>query len=81
MSYLINEGEKKMLKEKRRNVLKINRKEMADRLGVSFETVTHYEQGRVYPKARQIWKLKEAYQLTDEELVQWLKEISKEGDK
>ena len=70
-----------MLKTKRREVLKINRKAMSDILNVSVETVTYYEVGRAYPKAKDIWKLKEAYQLTDEELVQWLKEISKEGDK
>lgn len=61
-----------ILKEKR-NQLNISREEMGKRVGLSVFTIKSYENGYRYPNFTDIWNIKIHYNLTNEELLQWLK--------
>lgn len=72
---------KNLLREKRQE-LGLSQSQMANKLGIKSSngnhTVLRWEKGEVFPKAQDIWNLKICYQLTDEELVQWLRYINEE---
>lgn len=70
-----------LLRNKRKS-LDFTLEDMSKRLNVTITQVAYYEKGKKYPRANDIWKIKEAYQLSDEELLAWLKYIhEKKGDK
>ena len=72
---------KNLLRSKRKE-LGLNIEQMARKLGVGNTIVGYYETNKKYPKAKDIWKLKEAYELSDQELLAWLKYIHEmKGDK
>lgn len=72
---------KNLLRSKRKE-LGLNIEQMAKKLGVGNTIVGYYETNKKYPRANDIWKLKEAYELSDEELLKWLKYIHEmKGDK
>ena len=66
--------------KKRRKELGLSQWQMADKLNLTSNTankvILRWEKGQAFPECSKFWDLKEAYQLTDEELIQWLKYIN-----
>lgn len=60
------------LKEKRQ-YLKLTREEMSKRLNVSIYTINEWEYGRKIPKGYMLIDIAIAYEMTDEELIEYLK--------
>ena len=69
---------KDFLKEKRKET-NLDVDGMAKRLGVSSIAIYQYESGKRFPHATQLIKFAEAYQLSDQELIQWLKYINEKN--
>ena len=61
----------------RRNELKLTLDEMGKKMDVTKSAISYYEHGNRFPTIDNLWKLKKAYELTDEELWDWLKFINK----
>ena len=61
----------------RRKQLGYTALEIAKKLNASVSRVHHYEKERRYPLAVDIWSLKEVYQMSNEELLEWLEYINK----
>lgn len=59
------------LKNKRQE-LKMTQKEMALRLGYSLKTIEGYERGIRFPPIDKLMKIARAYQMTNEELIEYI---------
>ena len=67
------EGKGYLLKQ-RKLVLKCTRQELADKLGISLNTLTNWETGRTVPEWHRLDTVFEAYQLTDEQKLEYIYE-------
>ena len=67
------EGKGYLLKQ-RKLVLKCTRQELADKLGISLNTLTNWETGRTVPEWHRLDMVFEAYQLTDEQKLEYIYE-------
>ena len=75
------EGKGYLLKQ-RKLVLKCTRQELADKLGISLNTLTNWETGRTVPEWHRLDTVFEAYQLTDEQKLEYIYEtIAKAKEK
>ena len=75
------EGKGYLLKQ-RKLVLKCTRQELADKLGISLNTLTNWETGRTVPEWYRLDIVFEAYQLTDEQKLEYIYEtIAKAKEK
>ena len=66
------------------NILRIKRKqmdltleEMSKKLNITKGALANYEKDVRRPRFSEIWKIKEAYELTDQELLDWIKSYNK----
>ena len=62
------------LLKQRKLVLKCTRQELADKLGISLNTLTNWETGRTVPEWYRLDMVFEAYQLTDEQKLEYIYE-------
>ena len=70
------------LLKQRKLVLKCTRQELADKLGISLNTLTNWETGRTVPEWHRLDVVFEAYQLTDEQKLEYIYEtIAKAKEK
>ena len=67
------EGKGYLLKQ-RKLVLKCTRQQLADKLGISLNTLTNWETGRTVPEWHRLDMVFEAYQLTDEQKLEYIME-------
>ena len=67
------EGKGYLLKQ-RKLVLKCTRQQLADKLGISLNTLTNWETGRTVPEWHRLDVVFEAYQLTDEQKLEYMYE-------
>ena len=67
------EGKGYLLKQ-RKLVLKCTRQELANKLGISLNTLTNWETGRTVPEWHRLDVVFEAYQLTDEQKLEYIYE-------
>ena len=67
------EGKGYLLKQ-RKLVLKCTRQELADKLGISLNTLTNWETGRTVPEWYRLDIVFEAYKLTDEQKLEYIME-------
>ena len=67
------EGKGYLLKQ-RKLVLKCTRQKLADKLGISLNTLTNWETGRTVPEWHRLDVVFEAYQLTDEQKLEYIME-------
>ena len=67
------EGKGYLLKQ-RKLVLKCTRQQLADKLGISLNTLTNWETGRTVPEWHRLDTVFEAYQLTDEQKLEYIYE-------
>ena len=75
------EGKGYLLKQ-RKLVLKCTRQELADKLGISLNTLTNWETGRTVPEWHRLDMVFEAYMLTDEQKLEYIYEtIAKAKEK
>ena len=81
-SYYINEGDGDM------NILRVKRKEMrltleemSKKLNITLGALANYERDVRRPRFSEIWRIKEAYELTDQELLDWIKSYKSESEK
>ena len=70
------------LLKQRKLVLKCTRQELADKLGISLNTLTNWETGRTVPEWHRLDMVLDAYQLTPEQKLEYLNEtIAKAKEK
>ena len=70
------------LLKQRKLVLKCTRQQLADKLGISLNTLTNWETGRTVPEWYRLDMVFEAYQLTDEQKLEYMYEtIAKAKEK
>ena len=62
------------LLKQRKLVLKCTRQKLADKLGISLNTLTNWETGRTVPEWHRLDVVFEAYQLTDEQKLEYIME-------
>ena len=62
------------LLKQRKLVLKCTRQQLADKLGISLNTLTNWETGRTVPEWHRLDVVFEAYQLTDEQKLEYINE-------
>ena len=62
------------LLKQRKLVLKCTRQKLADKLGISLNTLTNWETGRTVPEWHRLDVVFEAYQLTDEQKLEYIYE-------
>ena len=75
------EGKGYLLKQ-RKLVLKCTRQELADKLGISLNTLTNWETGRTVPEYYRLDMVLDAYQLTPEQKLEYMYEtIAKAKEK
>ena len=67
------EGKGYLLKQ-RKLVLKCTRQQLADKLGISLNTLTNWETGRTVPEWHRLDMVFEAYMLTDEQKLEYIYE-------
>ena len=67
------EGKGYLLKQ-RKLVLKCTRQQLADKLGISLNTLTNWETGRTVPEWHRLDVVFEAYKLTDEQKLEYIME-------
>ena len=65
-----------MLKQRRKE-LNMTLKEMSQKIGLKYNTLSQYENNIQFPHATIIMDVAKAYELSDEEIIIWLKEINK----
>lgn len=65
----------------RRHQLKLTMEELGRRMGSSKSRINNYERGVRFPVACEIWLLKQAYEMTDDELLSWLEYINKNKER
>ena len=64
-----------MLKDKRQR-LSLTTAEMAEIVGVSEATISYYENYKRFPNITQLTTIQIAYKLSDEELLEYIKECN-----
>ena len=64
-----------MLKDKRQR-LSLTTAEMAEIVGVSEATISYYENYKRFPLLNKLTTIQEAYRLSDEELLEYIKECN-----
>ena len=64
-----------MLKDKRQR-LSLTTAEMAEIVGVSEATISYYENYKRFPLLNKLTTIQEAYRLSDEELLEYIKEYN-----
>ena len=64
-----------MLKDKRQR-LSLTTAEMAEIVGVSEATISYYENYKRFPLLNKLTTIQMAYRLSDEELLEYIKECS-----
>ena len=64
-----------MLKDKRQR-LSLTTAEMAEIVGVSEATISYYENYKRFPLLNKLTAIQEAYKLSDEELLEYIKECN-----
>lgn len=75
------EGKGYLLKQ-RKLVLKCTRQQLADKLSISLNTLTNWETGRTVPEWHRLDTVFEAYQLTEEQKLEYIYEtIAKAKEK
>ena len=62
------------LLKQRKLVLKCTRQQLADKLGISLNTLTNWETGRTVPEWHRLDMVFEAYKLTDEQKLEYIYE-------
>ena len=62
------------LLKQRKLVLKCTRQQLADKLGISLNTLTNWETGRTVPEWHRLDVVFEAYKLTDEQKLEYIYE-------
>ena len=62
------------LLKQRKLVLKCTRQQLADKLGISLNTLTNWETGRTVPEWHRLDMVLEAYKLTDEQKLEYIYE-------
>ena len=67
------EGKGYLLKQ-RKLVLKCTRQQLADKLGISWNTLTNWETGSTVPEWHRLDMVFEAYMLTDEQKLEYIYE-------
>ena len=65
-----------ILKDKRQR-LSLTTAEMAEIVGVSEATISYYENYKRFPLLNKLTTIQEAYKLSDEELLEYIKECNK----
>lgn len=63
---------KNPLKEKRR-LMGIAREEIANRLNTKLYNINEWESGRIFPKSFLLIDIANAYEMTNDELIEYLK--------
>ena len=75
-------ADKGLLFKQRRLVLKCTRQQLADKLGISVNTLTNWESGRTVPEYYRLDMVLDAYQLTPEQKLEYMYEtIAKAKEK
>lgn len=70
------------LLKQRKLVLKCTRQQLADKLGISLNTLTNWETGRTVPEFYRLDMVLDAYQLTPEQKLEYINEtIAKAKEK
>ena len=64
-----------MLKDKRQR-LSLTTAEMAEIVGVSEATISYYENYKRFPLLNKLTTIQEAYRLSDEELLEYIKKCN-----
>ena len=64
-----------ILKDKRQR-LSLTTAEMAEIVGVSEATISYYENYKRFPNITKLTTIQEAYRLSDEELLEYIKECN-----
>ena len=64
-----------ILKDKRQR-LSLTTAEMAEIVGVSEATISYYENYKRFPLLNKLTTIQEAYRLSDEELLEYIKECN-----
>ena len=64
-----------ILKDKRQR-LSLTTAEMAEIVGVSEATISYYENYKRFPLLNKLTAIQEAYRLSDEELLEYIKECN-----
>ena len=67
-------ADKGLLFKQRRLVLKCTRQQLADKLGISVNTLTNWESGRTVPEYYRLDMVLDAYQLTPEQKLEYMYE-------
>ena len=67
-------ADKGLLFKQRRLVLKCTRQQLADKLGISVNTLTNWESGRTVPEYYRLDMVLDAYQLTPEQKLEYIYE-------
>ena len=68
-------ADKGLLFKQRRLVLKCTRQQLADKIGISLNTLTNWESGRTVPEFYRLDMVLEAYQLTPEQKLEYINEV------
>jgi transcriptional regulator with XRE-family HTH domain len=68
-------GNKSMLYKQRTEVLKVTREQLATSSGISVNTLTNYETMKNAPDYIRLRQIKEVYQLTDEQFMEFINEL------
>lgn len=63
------------LKQARKR-LKLTQEEMAKKLNVSRITISYWETNAISPLAKEMYRVSQAYEMSELEIAQWIKEIS-----
>ena len=75
-------ADKGILFKQRRLVLKCTRQQLADKIGISVNTLTNWESGRTVPEFYRLDMVLDAYQLTPEQKLEYMYEtIAKAKEK
>ena len=64
-------ADKGLLFKQRRLVLKCTRQQLADKLGISVNTLTNWESGRTVPEYYRLDRVLDAYRLTPEQRLEY----------
>lgn len=65
-----------ILKAKRK-VMDLTLEELSKKANLSTMALSNYERANRFPHFQDIWKIKELYELSDTELIAWIKSSAK----
>lgn len=68
-------ADKGLLFKQRKLVLKCTRQQLADKIGISLNTLTNWESGRTVPEFYRLDMVLDAYQLTPEQKLEYINEV------